>query len=75
MKRMNGVLPPVGTLLPGLEPMVVDSGGEAGVTVRLATNTDFMAANTRQPAEVHSVYEHHLIVPRRSPFGPLRVMS
>lgn len=100
--RLNGIDPPIGTLLPGVEPLVVTGytsdnhyeiddvsgyycicGAEwlcpgwymDGVELRVATNADFMAANLRKPAEVHSVYEHNLIPIRRTPFGLARVMG
>lgn len=99
--RLNGIDPPIGTLLPGIEPLVVtgytsDSHYESeddtfmcvcgnewlcpdwymgGVELRAATNADFMQANLRKPAEVHSVYEHNLIPPRRTVFGLARVMG
>lgn len=99
--RLNGIDPPIGTLLPGLEPLVVtgytsedhweedssdglcNCGNEwicpgwymDGVKLRLATSPDYMVVNTREPKEVHSVYEHSLILPRHTPFGPARVMG
>lgn len=81
--RLNGIDPPIGTLLPGIEPLVVtnyvyeswlDVAG-FGVELYAATNADFMQANLRDPAEVHSVYEHNLIPPRRTVFGLVRVMG
>lgn len=73
--RLNGIDPPIGTLLPGVEPLVVIAVDNQGVELRAATNADFMQANMRKPAEVHSVYEHSLIPRRSTPFGMARVMG
>jgi len=73
--RLNGITPPVGTLLSGIEPLVVTETDGHGAVLRLATTNDYMAANLRKPAEIHSVYEHHLIPPRQSIFGLIRVMG
>lgn len=73
--KLNGIKPPIGTLLRGMEPLVVSEHTETGVRLRLAQSPDFMAANMREPREVHSVYEHHLIPQRWSVFGPIRAMG
>ena len=70
--RLNGISPPIGTLLRGTEPLVVTAVDAAGCTVRLAKMPDYHAANSRKPLEIHSVYEHILLSPQRSPFGPIR---
>lgn len=81
--RLNGIAPPVGTLLPGIEPLVVEESFysdhpdwyQPRCTLRLATNHDFMNANLRAPREVHSVYEHSLIPRRMTVFGMARVIG
>lgn len=73
--RLNGIQPPVGTLVRGMEPLVVTAVDEAGCTLRLATTKDYAAANTREPREIHSVYEHMLLMQQPSPFGRIRRMG
>ena len=74
---LNGFAPPVGTLLPGIEPLVViESNADTNsVVLTTADNRDFMAANMREPRQVHSVYEYSLILRRRTVFGMAKVMG
>jgi len=73
--RLNGITPPVGTLLPGIEPVVVMQVIDNGVWLRKATSPDFELAGRRMPRQVHSVYEHKLIPRRMTVFGLARVMG
>ncbi|HTS10097.1 MAG TPA: hypothetical protein VMP68_31330 [Candidatus Eisenbacteria bacterium] len=76
MKRLNGIFPPIGTIVRGHdEAYTVRAVDDHGVELSLATLADYRIANARVPAEVHSVYEHTLIMPQRSPFGPIRVLG
>lgn len=75
VRYLNGMFPPVGTLLPGIEPYVVRAHTDTGVELITAQTRHYLMANSRKPAEVHSVYEHNLIPPRRTVFGLARVMG
>ena len=62
MRRMNGVFPPVGTIVgPDWSGMrlTVDTVDERGVTLRPTTNQDFIALGERN--EIHSVTEFKLL--------------
>ncbi len=78
--RLNGITPPVGTIMPGslrtmMQPLVVEAVDKNGVDLRVATQTDYKLLAGRNPMRVNSVYEFRMIRRHNSPFGLIREMG
>lgn len=67
MSRMNGVFPPVGTIVGAPEAglaLVVEAQDEHGVVCRSATAQDFGRLMLAQEGQPWSVYEHAALTRR-----------